>query len=63
MTLYAYAKSGIDQETVVGKFLNDVCHYTLEFQHLDNDSSNPFKAKSMWKTAVLYRNVHLEQEN
>lgn len=45
MTLYAYAKSGIDQETVVGKFLNDVCHYTLEFQHLDNDSSNPFKAK------------------
>ena len=28
-----------------GKFLNDVCHYTLEFQHLDNDSSNPFKAK------------------
>lgn len=45
MTLYAYAKSGIDQETVVGKFLNDVCHYTLEFQHLDDDSSNPFKAK------------------
>lgn len=45
MTLYAYAKSGIDQETVVGKFLNDVCHYTLEFQHLDNDSSNLFKAK------------------
>lgn len=45
LTLYAYAKSGIDQETVVGKFLKDVCHYTLEIEHLGNNAKNRRKKK------------------
>lgn len=45
ITLYAYATSGLDKETVVGKFLDKVCHYTLEFEHLKNDENNPLKLK------------------
>ncbi len=44
-TFYAYAKSGLDTDTVVGKFLESVCHYTMEFDHLANDADNPFKFK------------------
>lgn len=45
VTLYAYATSGLDKETVVGLFLDKVCHYTLEFEHLKNDENNPLKLK------------------
>lgn len=45
VTMYAYAKHGLDQETLVGEFLKNVCHYTLEFEPLKNNSSNPFKLK------------------
>ena len=45
LTLYAYCTSGLDKETVVGKFLDKVCHYTLEFEHLKNDENNPAKLK------------------
>lgn len=45
VTLYAYAKHGLDQETFVGEFLKNVCHYTLEFEPLKSNSSNPFKLK------------------
>ena len=41
VTLYAYATSGLDKETVVGKFLKNVMHYTMEFEH----QKNPHKLK------------------
>lgn len=44
-TLYAYAESGLDKETAIGLFLDKVCHYTLEFEHLKNDEKNPLKLK------------------
>lgn len=45
VTVYAYAKHGLDPETAVGKFLKNICHYTLEFDVLKNNSNNPFKSK------------------
>lgn len=45
VTLYAYAKHGLDQETAIGKFLKEVCHFTLEFEPLKNDANNPYKLK------------------
>lgn len=45
VTLYAYCTSGLDKETALGVFLDKVCHYTLEFEHLKNNSSNPHKLK------------------
>ena len=45
VTLYPYVTHGLDQETAVGVFLKEVCHYTLEFEALKNDAKNPFKLK------------------
>lgn len=44
-TIYAYCTSGLDTETAIGKFLEKVCHYTLQFEHLKNDANNPYKLK------------------
>lgn len=41
--LYATSKITLDQETVVGKFLKDVRHYTLEKELLKNDRNNPLR--------------------
>lgn len=45
ITTYMYAKNGLDKETVVGKFLDKIFHYSLEFNPLKNDDKNPFKKK------------------
>lgn len=42
-TTYMYAKHGLDKETVAGKFLNNIFHYSLEFNPLTNNAQNPFR--------------------
>lgn len=44
-TAYLYARCGLSKETVVGKFLDEVCHITLEKELFKNDSKNPHKLK------------------
>lgn len=44
-TLYFYLSHGLDKDTLIGEFLDKVCHYTIEFQPYKNDSKNPFKLK------------------
>lgn len=53
VTVYPYAKHGIDQETAVGKFLKTVCHYTLEFEPLKEDSNHPYKLKLHLENALI----------
>ena len=43
VSLYATSKLQLDQETVVGKFLKNVLHYTLEYSLLKNNSDNPLR--------------------
>lgn len=43
VTLYPYWETSLSTDTVVGKFLETVCHYTLTVEHLKNDSHNSFK--------------------
>ena len=43
VALYLTVKVELDQETVVGKFLKKVKHYTLEKEIFKNDSKNPFR--------------------
>ena len=49
VAIYATSSLTLDRETVLGKFLENVCHYTLEFELLKNDSANP-----------LRKNLHIE---
>lgn len=41
---YMYCTSGLDSEYGLGKWLKDVLHYELEFEHLGNNSENPLRS-------------------
>lgn len=56
VSLYAFVSSGINEETIIGDFLKNTCHYTLEFEHLKNTSSNP------WRTSLHIENGILVDE-
>lgn len=43
ISLYLTAKAALDKESVLGKLLDKVWHYTLEIELLKNDKNNPIK--------------------
>ena len=45
ITLYGYLESCLDKETLIGELLDEYLGYSLEFKHLQNNSSNPHKLK------------------
>lgn len=53
VTLYPYWETSLDTDTVVGKFLESVFHYTLTFEHLKNSASNPYKLKFHVENCVI----------
>ena len=53
VTLYPYWETNLDTDTVVGKFLENVFHYTLTFEHLKNNASNPYKLKFHVENCVI----------
>lgn len=45
VTLYPYWETSLSTDTVVGKFLENVCHYTLTVEHFNKDSHHSFKLR------------------
>ena len=45
VTLYLYADLSLDTDTIIGFLLEEIFHYTLEWEILKNDDQNPHKLK------------------
>lgn len=59
---YIYAAGELNPDTVVGKFLKTVWHYTLSKDFLSDDDDNPLKLKVHLKMEHWWINVQSEPE-